>query len=105
MNLIDHNKRNRYPTIRVSQCRHFDSNVQLYGVHYCPECNSIILPMALFPKKEAEELIVEVLNHETTHWWLCRNVNEEASADYDAICDHEEASKPPMKNIALSFLE
>jgi hypothetical protein len=41
--------------------------------------------MALFPKKEAEELIVPVLNHETMHWWLCKNISEEASLGFDAI--------------------
>lgn len=74
-----------YPTIRVSQCRHYDSNVHPYGVRYCPVCNCIILGMALFSKKEAEEEIVDILNHETTHWWLCKHINEETSIGFDVM--------------------
>jgi hypothetical protein len=53
--------------------------------------------MALFPKKEAEELIVEVINHETTHWWLCKNISEEASLGFDVINEESDGLEIPHK--------
>jgi hypothetical protein len=57
------------------------------GPRYCPKCNSIILFVPHLRKrfKEIEDDIVNILNHETTHWWLCKNISEEASLGFDAI--------------------
>jgi hypothetical protein len=66
--------------------------------------------MALFLKKEAEESIVEILNHETTHWWLCMNINEEASLGFDVINEPKNAPDEDfeipddLRNLLAQFL-
>jgi hypothetical protein len=87
MKIINRLKEIKYPTVLVSQCKHFDIDTMPYGARYCPECNSIILSFPHFRKnfREIEEDTVPILSHETIHWWLCKNVNEEASLDFDTI--------------------
>jgi hypothetical protein len=52
---------------------------QIVGASNCPKCNAIILYHICLSSKEIEEEIVPILVHETIHWWLCKNINEEAS--------------------------
>jgi hypothetical protein len=84
-----------YPSIRVSECKHHDFNIMPIGIRYCPKCNSIILFVPHMRKyfKEIEDDIVEILTHEEMHWWLCKNINEEASIDFDGIYESSEDSK------------
>jgi hypothetical protein len=86
MKSIDRCRGRRYPTVRVSHCKHFDIYTMPLGAHYCPKCNAIILDhLCLFHNEEIEELTPLILSHETIHWWLCKNINEEASLGFDAI--------------------
>jgi len=45
--------------------------------------------------KEIEDDIVNILNHETIHWWLCKNVGVGASIDFDAINEPKENLEIP----------
>jgi hypothetical protein len=58
-----------------------------FGAYYCEKCNSIILCLPHFRRdfREIEENIASILNHESLHWVLLKEIGEEACSDPDAI--------------------
>lgn len=102
-----------YPSIHISDCKHHDYNIHPIGPRYCPKCNSIILFAPHMRKyfKEIEDEIVDILTHEEMHWWLCMNIDEEASIGFDVICEpknepSDEYIQIPddLRNIFAQFL-
>jgi len=80
-----------YPTIRISQCLHFNIFSMSIGPWYCKKCNAIILCVPHY-KKRFEiivENIVEIINHETMHWILLKEVDNQAASFLDNIVKYD----------------
>ena len=89
----------KYPTVQVSFCKDYDIYREPIGAHYCPKCNAIVLRYAtlFIPKEKIIEELIEILDHETMHWWLCNNINEEASIGFDMINEPNKNSKEDLE--------
>ena len=86
-----------YPEIVVDSpiccdCKIKDYNenpgLVLIGPYYCPKHNVINLEVILYVADSAkiiEDEVVSILNHETIHWILCKDFNEEISMKFDSI--------------------
>lgn len=57
------------------------------GPAYCPKHNVIIVHLLLEPEQieRIEEVTIEIINHETLHWILCRDVGNNVSHDLDKV--------------------
>jgi len=88
-----------YSTVQVSFCKDFDIDREPIGAYYCPKCNAIVLRYATIfvPKDKIFEEVIEILNHETMHWWLCMNIEEEASLGFDMINESKKNSKEDVE--------
>lgn len=62
-----------------------------FGPHYCLLHNAIVVEGIFEPKDLAtiEELTLYIINHETTHWLLCREFDESVSDKLDKTPDIE----------------
>ncbi len=60
-------------------------NGGIFGPRYCPKHNVIILEVLLRPDDipSIAEITVEIINHETLHWILCRDFGESVSTSFD----------------------
>lgn len=87
MNSIDRSRKICYPTVQVPFCKCFNIDTMPIGAYYCPRCNAIVVRYAalFLENKKIEEVIVHILNHETIHWWLSKNIDEMASFALDNI--------------------
>lgn len=81
--------KDRYPTVRVSECEHFDSYSNPIGFRFCEKCNSIILfcPHLQDEAEWIEDNICLILSHESLHWVLFKEIGERACSDLDKICE------------------
>lgn len=81
------NDRSSYPDVTLEAddpyCDCWDPHKMSYGPHYCPKHNVIIIQPLMIPKDP--ETITYIINHETLHWLLCRDVSESASDGLDKI--------------------
>ncbi len=62
----------------------------LFGPHYCPKHNVIVLETFFLEdedQKSIPELTIQIINHETLHWILCKDFGESVSAVFDEITD------------------
>jgi hypothetical protein len=89
----------KYPTVQVKFCKDFDIHRDPVGAYYCTKCNTIVLWYAtIFVSKEKiVEEVIEILNHETMHWWLYMNIDEETSLGFDMIYEPKKKSKKDVK--------
>lgn len=78
-----------YPEVRVSECKHFNIHRMSIGARYCTKCNAIILFFPHYRKKfdVIEESTTEILNHETLHWILFKEVGGNACSWLDMIAE------------------
>jgi len=90
-----------YPSVRVSECKHFDVFSMPFGFRYCEKCNSIILfgPHLQNRFDLIEEDIASILNHETLHWVLLKEISKAACSYLDEIAIHIEENRKGMKNL------
>ena len=91
----------KYPVIKVSECRHFNIFTMSIGARYCEKCNFVILFFPHYKKdfREIEENIVDILNHETLHWILLKEISEDACLALDAIATCGEEKKREGVNL------
>lgn len=89
----------KYPKVQVSFCKDFDIYKEPIGPYFCPRCNAIVLNYAtkFIPKEKLIEELIDILNHETMHWWLCKNINEGASIGFDIINRMKDDLETPHK--------
>ncbi len=62
-------------------------NGGVFGSRYCPKHNVIIIEGFWEPDELASiaQITIEIINHETLHWILCRDFDESTSLWFDEV--------------------
>jgi len=64
------------------------------GPSYCPKHNVIIVENLFMFKDETKEFeeMIEIINHETIHWILCKEFSESVSLKFDDVLEEKKYS-------------